>query len=192
MGLDAVVEEIRENGRREAEGIQKEARDEVGRILVLAQEKAATIKLAVEDELKRQSAHILSQEVSAAHLVAKREVLNAQKNLLDEVYQNALIEISRLPESFHREAIQKLLVRAKADIPEGVVHCNARDMLILRDVLIKDPALKSYHPGRVVESEGGIIVASNDGELTLDLSYRTYLDALWESGLRDAAEILFG
>ena len=39
--------------------------------------------------------------------------------------------------------------------------------------------------------EGGIIVESRDGTLQIDLSYRTFLNQVWETGLKNASDILF-
>ena len=35
------------------------------------------------------------------------------------------MEIAGLPESFHREAIKKLLTEAKKEIPTGKIYCNS-------------------------------------------------------------------
>jgi V/A-type H+-transporting ATPase subunit E len=39
---------------------------------------------------------------------------------------------------------------------------------------------------------GGVIAESKDGQLQLDYSYGAYLTEVWETGLRDASEKLFG
>jgi hypothetical protein len=43
----------------------------------------------------------------------------------------------------------------------------------------------------VVGIEGGVIIESKDSSLQIDLSYRTFLDRVWETGLKDASDILF-
>jgi V/A-type H+-transporting ATPase subunit E len=191
MGLESVVGEIREKGQKEAGAIRQETEREVQKILTAAQEKAAKIKQATNEDVEKQVSHILSQEISAANLVVKRELLNAQKSLLDEVYKSTLANLSGLPESFHREAIAKLVKLAKSEIPAGIVHANTRDTPQLKDVLAKDPSFSSYTPGNPVEIEGGIIVESKDGQLQIDYSYRNFMDIVWEAGLKEASDILF-
>ncbi len=191
MGLEVVIDEIRENGKREADRIRKETDAEVGSILKAAQEKAERIKLAAEQDIQKQTGHITNQEASAANLVVKRQLLNTQKELLDQVYSAALSRIAALPEDFHRDAIKTLLSRAKAEIPEGIVHCNRRDSEILSRILSSDTSLKGYTKGDPMEIEGGVIIESKDGELQLDYSYRTFLNGVWETGLKDASGILF-
>lgn len=191
MGLEVVVDEIRQKGEREAELIRKETREEVTRILLSAQERAEKIKLTADEDVNRQVLHLQGQENSAANLVVKRKLLNTEKELLDQVYQSALRSIATLPENFHREAQKKLLATAKQEIQEGTVHCNARDMPSLKQIIETDSAFRGYVTGNVLDFEGGIIVESTDGQLQLDLSYRTFLDMVWETGLKDASDILF-
>jgi V/A-type H+-transporting ATPase subunit E len=186
-----VIKEIRDKGQAEADQIKRETQAEVASILGAAQEKAGRIKLAADQDIERQSTHIMSQEASAANLVVKRQLLNTQKDLLDKVYSAALSQIARLPEDFHREAMKKLLLKAKAEIPEGIVHSNTRDSENLSRILSSETSLKGYSMGVPVEIEGGVIIESKDGELKIDYSYRTFLNSVWETGLKDASGILF-
>jgi V/A-type H+-transporting ATPase subunit E len=191
MGLEAVVGEIRVKGQKEAEAVRAQTRIEVEQILSAQQEKVAKVKLATEESVEKQVSHIESQEVSAANLLVKRERLNTQKALLDEVYKKALESLKKLPDSFHREAIRTLLSDAKQQIPEGVVHGNTRDMITLKEIIAQKGEFAGYFPGSMVDIEGGFIVESRDGTLQIDLSYRTFLDQVWETGLKDASDILF-
>lgn len=192
MGLEVVIEEIRAKGQKEAEEIRQEGRQEATQILKAAQEKAEKIKLNAESDVEKQISHLENQEVSAANLVVKRKQLNAQKELLDRVYESVLTSISGLPRDFHRDALEKVLQKAKEEIARGTVHCNERDMPALKEILAQDPGFKGYSTGKVQNIEGGVIVESEDGELQLDYSYRTFLDEVWETGLKDASGILFG
>ncbi|CVK31431.1 V-type ATP synthase subunit E family protein [Methanoculleus bourgensis] len=191
MGLEAVVNEIREKGRREAEKIRAETRADVEEILKNAQDRAAEIKVSVEEEAGRTASHTINQEVSAANLVVKRQVLNAQKKLLDQVYSASLAAVGDLPAEFHEKALTELLKRAAKEIKKGVVHANERDLPVVEEIISRLKTLSGYTVGDPVDIPGGIIVESTDGELKIDYSYRTFLDEIWESGLKDASDILF-
>ncbi|KUG20238.1 MAG: V-type ATP synthase subunit E [Methanomicrobiaceae archaeon] len=191
MGLEAVVDDIRNKGRREAGAIRSETQAEVNRILEAAQERVEEIKLGAERDVSGQIQKITDQEVSAANLVVKRQILNAQREILDQVYQSTLAALSDLPENFHHEAVRKLLMQAAGEIREGVVYCNRRDMPVVKDLIARESSFAGYRLGDAVEIEGGVIVESIDGDLKIDLSYRTFLDGMWESGLKDASDILF-
>ena len=192
MGLEAVVEEIREKGRSEAEKVRLESRQDVDQILAAANKKASGIKLVAEEESAKQSAHLVSQDVSAANLLVKRELLNTQKALLDQVYEATRKDIAALPESFHREAIKKLLAEAKKEIPKGKISCNARDMAAAKAVIAENPEFAGFKLGEPVNIDGGILIEGEGAELQIDYSYRTFLARVWESGLKDASDILFG
>jgi len=192
MGLEAVVEEIRVKGRTDADRIQAESKQETDKILAAAGRRVAEIKLAAEAESAKQTRHIIDQEVSAANLLVKRELLNTQKALLDKVYETVLLEIAGLPESFHREAIKKLLTEAKKEISHGKIYCNTRDMAAVKAVISENPEFAKFKVGAPVDIDGGVLVEGEGGELQIDYSYRTFLAKVWESGLKDASDILFG
>jgi V/A-type H+-transporting ATPase subunit E len=191
MGLESVVNEIREKGQKEAADTRQATAAEVEKILKAAQQRAEKLKIAANEEVDKQVTHIQSQEVSAANLVVKRDLLNAQKSLLDQVYKSTLTSVSALPDSFHKETMVKLLKKVKKEIPEGIVHSNQRDLNVLKEILSKDPEFSTYSPGDPVNIEGGIIMESKDGQLQIDYSYRNFLDIVWEASLKDASDILF-
>jgi len=191
MGLEAVVEEIRGKGRTEADRIRAESKGDTDNLLAAAGRRVAEIKLAAEAESAKQTSHIVDQDVSAANLLVKRELLNTRKALLDKVYEATRTEITRLPESFHREAIKKLLTEVKKEVSQGKIQCNVRDVAIVTSLIAGHAEFSGFVVADPVYIDGGIIVEGKEGELQIDYSYRTFLDEVWESGLKDASDILF-
>ncbi|GAB7014941.1 V-type ATP synthase subunit E family protein [Methanogenium cariaci] len=191
MALDAVVGEIRDKGIRESEAIKSEAKAEVSVILAEAQEQVIAIKTAVEEEVNRQKGYIMAQEVAAANLSVKRETLNAQKDVLDEVYARVVADIAALPEEFHRKAVRELCKSAAKELGEGVFYCNERDVHAVEDALSSLKTLSGFSLAGTKDISGGIIAESADGALQLDCSYSTFISEVWESGLKDASDILF-
>lgn len=190
MGLDAVITEIKEKARAEADAIIQEADAKKTEILTAAQTQVQLIKTDAEENAQKSASHIHTQEEAAGHLAVKREVLNAQKTLMDEVQAKTLEQICALPESFHKQAIASLLKKAQLEIQNGTVTCAARDTEALRKVL-SDSEFAKFTAGDPTEIDGGIIVESADGMLQVDYSYHTFLNQVWESGLKDASDILF-
>lgn len=192
MGLEVVVEEIREMGQKEATAIRNEANAEADKILAAAAERASLIKQEAETELLQQIGHMNAQEASAAKLLVKREILNAQKEMLNEVFSETKVAISELPATFHEKVVRELLKKVAKEIKDGVVFCNSRDQQAVESALSELKTLSGYSYGGSTPIRGGIIVQSADGQLTVDLSYQTFLDEVWESGLKDGSDILFG
>jgi V/A-type H+-transporting ATPase subunit E len=192
IGLKTLVKEIREKARAEAEKLQAEAKADTDQILTAAAKRSDTIQLTADGEVAKQTAHIVSQDVSAANLLVKRELLNTQKALLDQVYEATRKEVSALPDSFHRDAIRTLLTEAKREIPNGKISCNARDLAAVKAFIAEDAEFAKFTVGEPVDIDGGILIEGERGALQIDNSYRTFLDKVWESGLKDASDILFG
>lgn len=191
MALDAVVGEIRDKGKNEAAAIIKEAKAEADRILAEAGEKAVAIKTTAEEEANRQSAQIITRETAAANLAVKREVLNAQKDLLDKVRNSTVEAIDALPEDFHKKAVRELCKIAAKELGEGVFYCNARDKAAAESAIAELKTLSGFTLAGTKEISGGVIAESKDGQLQLDFSYGSCLGEVWENGLKDASEALF-
>jgi len=192
IGLKTLVKEIREKARAESEKFQAEAKADTDLILTAAAKRSESIKHTAEGEVTKQTAHIVSQEVSAANLLVKRELLNTQKALLDQVYEATRKEVASLPDSFHREAIRTLLTDAKKEIPNGKIFCNARDLAATKALIAEHAEFAKFTVGEPVDIDGGILIEGERGALQIDYSYRTFLAKVWESGLKDASDILFG
>ena len=186
MALDAVVAQIREKGQKEASRIRSEAEAEVQKILKEAQEEVMRIKIEAEAGVEAEVAQIMSRVVAGAKLVTKREILNAQKELLDEVYAATIRTINGFPDDFHAKAASSLARKAAKELGGGMLYCNERDLAALKAALPQ-----GFSVGNPVDISGGVIAESPDGEFQLDLSYRTYLSEVWEASLLDASRILF-
>ncbi len=191
IGLEKLVKDIREKAKAEVDRLHAEAKADSDQILVAAGKRSDAIKLTAEEEVTKQTSHIVSQEVAAANLLVKRELLNTQKALLDLVYENTRKEIAALPESFHKDAIRKLLTEAKKEVPSGTIFCNARDLAAAK-ALVAEAEFGKFKVGAPVDIDGGIVIEGEGAALQIDYSYRTFLAKVWESGLKDASDILFG
>ncbi len=191
MGLEAVISEIQQKGRNEADRIRHDGEIESERILRDAQQRSDEIKLQAESDVTRQVEHVLAQEMSSANLVTKRATLNAEKELLDQVYAAALSAIRQEPAAFHEHALRNLLATAKTEIGGGRVRVNRTDLPVL-EALVREPAFAGFTVGPPAEIEGGLLAESTDGAFQVDHSYRTYLNRVWESSLKDASDLLFG
>ena len=190
MELEAVALDIQEKAKRESEAIREETRKETERTLAGAQQRAGEIRLAAEKEAGEQAARLLDLEVSSASLAVKRTLLNTQKDLLDQVYRATLDAIGRLPAGFRKDSLAKLLARAKKEIPEGTVFCSGQDTQALKEIL-GGSEFPGFRFGGTLDIPGGIIVESGNGQLKIDYGYRTFLDRVWEAGLKDASDTLF-
>ncbi|HJJ46761.1 MAG TPA: V-type ATP synthase subunit E family protein [Methanocorpusculum sp.] len=190
MGLEVVVDEIKAKSDAKVAAIRAEAEAKAKAIVNEANERAAEIKLAAEKEAEIQAERIIIREVANAKLTVKREALNAQKELLNKVYVNAAEEIAALPIDVHSKAVKELLKEASKQIKKGTVYCNTRDHKAL-EAALELKTFSGFTFGGIIDITGGVVVKSADGQLTIDYSYQTFMNDVWESNLKDASEILF-
>jgi V/A-type H+-transporting ATPase subunit E len=191
MGLEAVVQDIQEKGRKEVEAIRTDSQAEVKEILIAAQARVEELKMAAEQEIQAHIERMMAQEDSAANLIVKRQLLNAQKEVLDQIYGATLQALAGLPKSFHRDILSGLLYQAAREVGTGAIHTNERDSSLVKELIAQDRTLSGFHMGGTVDIVGGLVVENADKTMKIDLSYRTFLDRIWETGLKDAADILF-
>ena len=189
MGLEVVVDEIKRKGAEKAAAIAAEAEAKAKTIVSEANLRAEEIKIAAEKDAASQAEKIEVREVASANLVVKREQLNAQKELLEKVYAGAEEAVAKLPAETNEKAIKALLADAAGQVSSGVVYANSADQKIVEAAI---SSLSGFTFGGIVDIIGGVIVKSTDGQITLDYSYKTFMNDVWESSLKDASEILFG
>src|SRR5674476_1050304 len=109
MGLEVVVKDVLTRGEEEANRIRQEGIDEANAIVVGAEKTAHQIREEKREQTTEQIERRKNREISSANLEVKRAILNAKKDLLDRVYNEAIEKLATLPESEREEIIKKLL-----------------------------------------------------------------------------------
>lgn len=181
MGLETVLERIRDTGKSEAEEIIDAGRKERDRLLSDARADGKTHRGRREQEAREQIGRRRVQELARAELDARKIVLAAQEEVLNGVKSNVRDRLSASP---NPEALRKLLVRHAVDWKAGRVYCNARDAAVVR-------ASVGSNFGGTIDSIGGIVIESADGSTRLDLTYDTLLNDLWDETIKEVATTLW-
>lgn len=177
MGLDKVVDNIRAEGRAQANAIVAEARKEADAILADAKRQATEIvnrrtaegTAAAEAHLKREIAH--------ADLEARRARLTAERELMASLRSEAETRLGSLPAD-KREAHLKALVQ-RANVPGGKVWVARQDEAVAKKL--------GLDVAGTFDGLGGVIVESPDGSTRENLRYETLLDEIWSVSLPQVA-----
>ncbi len=183
MGLEAIVEEIKAKGKAEAQKVNQETALEVSKIIADARAGAAKTKAAKEEAVKKEIERIRQQDLSSANLEVKKAKLNARKEILDEVYEEAKKMISMLP----AETTQKIL---KSIIEKNQAGCSkiySRNI----DRASVSKITKLEYAGEI-GGIGGIVMENADGSVVLDFKYDMILKNVSEQSLKQVSDILFG
>ncbi len=182
MGLDAIVEEIKSKGRAEADRISQETDKEVSRILADAESQAARIRATRQDAAKKEIERLRLQELSSANLEVKRAMLNARKELLDEVNEKAKDGISKLPADKNLQVLRSIIEKNQAN--NSRISSNKKDEPAVRKLT------KLTYSGEI-NCIGGVIIENENGTEYLDFRYETILKKVSERSLKQVSEILF-
>ncbi len=181
MGLETVLERIRDTGTAEASTIVAEARQERERLLAETRAEGGKTRALREQEAQEQAKRLRVQELARAELDAKKIVLAAQEAVLNEVRERAK---GRLAAMSGADPLRKTLAKHAADWRTGRVYCSARDAETVRSVV-------GASFGGTIPSLGGVVIETADGTSRLDLTYDSILADLWGDVVREVAGTLW-
>ena len=180
MGLEVVVKAVLVKGEEEANRIKQEGIDEANAIKTEAENTARKVLTEKREHTAEQIDNKKRMEVSSTNLEVKREILNVQKEILDETYEDAKRDLLALPES-ERETIIKGLLYAQTEFQR--VYSNKQDEPIVRKIT-------QLEYGGNINCVGGIMLENADGTVTRDLTFDSLLESVREKSLKQVSEIL--
>lgn len=179
MGLEKVIERIEEEGAEKITGILQDAERQAAEILRAAQKTLDALSLKRKQESEKQMETWRMQERSGMEIEAKKIRLNAEKDILNQTYQECLAALQSLP---HEKMLSSLLKKVKEEMPEAaVIYSNKRDEGLVR-------SLSRLTHGGTMECLGGIVVENTDRTVKLDYQYETIAASVWDQYLKGIAE----
>lgn len=184
MGLERVVQKVLDKGKEDADAIIDEGKKEAQAIINEANKKAKKMIEGKKKEAREEIQRVRRWELSAVEIEAKRNILNAKKQLLDNVYNITLEHLSTLSKE-KREAILKVLIsKASKEFKRGYIYCNDKDAkFVMRKENLKF--------GGNIDCIGGIIVENEEKTVKIDYLYETILNEVWRESLKRVSDILF-
>lgn len=180
MGLDKVVDNIRADGRAQADATLREARREADAILADAKRQADEIRARRSGEAGTAADAHLKREVANADLEARRLRLSAERELMATIRAEVEKRLGALSPA-QREGHVKALV-AKANVQGGRVLVARQDEAAARKL--------GLNVVGTFEGLGGVIVESPDGTTRENLRYETLLEEIWTGSLPQVASKL--
>jgi len=181
MGLETVLERIRDTGKAEAAAIVAEGRKERERLLDETRAEGQKTLARREAEAREQAVRRRVQDLSRAELDARKLVLSAQAEVLRAVQSRVRDRLASEP---NPQGLRKLLARHAADWRVGRVSCNVRDAAEVRGIV-------GANFGGTIEALGGVVIESMDGTSRLDLTYDSFLQDLWGGVIKEVAGALW-
>ncbi len=183
MGLEAIIEEIRAKGSAEADRIGNETELEFSKIIADAESQAAKLKAAKEEAVRKEIERLRQQELSSANLEVKKALLNARKEVLDEVYEATKAEIAKLPAAKNQKLLKAVI--EKNENNNARIYSRAKDKAAVKKLT------KLEHAGEI-DCIGGVVIENAEGTEVFDFKYDTILKNVSEQSLKQVSDILFG
>jgi len=182
MTLEAVAQAILEQGKAEADLILEEAHIERERMLSEARDEVAKLVGDAVARARQTGDRRRVQELARGELEARKIVLAAQKEALDEVYRKTLERLANLKDG---DALLAVLLKANdSEWRIGQVYANAKD-----EPLVKRIVGNRFAGG--IDAVGGVVIEASDGTRRLDLRYDSILRDVWDDSVKEVAEILW-
>jgi V/A-type H+-transporting ATPase subunit E len=181
MGLDQVVEEIREEGQQEADAIVAEAEEEAQAIREEAKANAEEEKERILEEAEKEAEAVRRRVVANAELESKKKRLNAESDVLASIRSRVESRLSNLDEEERAEAIESLVAGSgAAEFDEGAkAWGRPADQQILED--------RGFTFEDEIDCVGGAVIESPDGSIREDLTFDTILDEIWREEIHEVA-----
>ena len=181
MGLEAVKEEIVRQAKEQETALLAEARKEANRIMREAEKKIEEMKEKSESEIKRMIDVIKKQELASGELENKKMILEAKKQVIENVFNEAKKRIEKLDDKKRELYIKKLLEKIKNEIEISYVYCNKKDAKFLKGFNVAN-----------ADIIGGLTAENKEKTVRVDYSFETMLDSVKEAQLQNISKILFG
>ncbi|MBI2660108.1 hypothetical protein HYX07_03010 [Candidatus Woesearchaeota archaeon] len=181
MGLESVKEEILNSAKEQANSLIAEGRKEASRISKETEKKIEELQRKSEEETKKTLDMIKRQELASAELDSKKAVLEARKQSIENVFEEAKKKLGILDDKRREQIMKKLLDRAKNEIEAASIYCSKRDAKFFKGLTV-----------HAIDIIGGLVAENKEGTIRIDYSFDTILQSIKEGELHNVNKILFG
>ena len=196
-GIEKITARIEADAELEIAGIREKAGLEIADIEASFAKEAEAVKTAI---LERGAIKAKEKEdglISTAQMEAKKLILAAKQEVLDEVFEKALAALTGMPADKKTELLAGLACSASVSGTEEVI-LNAADRAAVGEAAVKAANAKLASAGKkaaltlsdkTAEIEGGLILKDNNVEVNSAFDTLIRLNKKELSG--EVAKILF-
>ncbi|MBR2131691.1 MAG: V-type ATP synthase subunit E [Oscillospiraceae bacterium] len=196
-GIEKITARIETDVKAEIAAILKEGEERAAKIRVDYEAKAKAEAAAAQEAGRQAAARQLERLESAAKMDAKKELLAAKQECLDEAFAQAQKKLSALPEAEYVELLAKLVVKAAKTGKEELIFSAADKKRVGAKVVKKanellagigqEASLTLCEESR--DMDGGVTL--RNGNVEVNCAFETQLRILRGSMAAEIAAILF-
>jgi V/A-type H+-transporting ATPase subunit E len=190
MSLETVVEDVRDEARARAEEIREEGDSRAEEIISEAEADAESIVQQREEEIEAQVQEEREQALSSAKLTAKQERLEARRDALEQVRDGLETHVADIDGERRKELTRSLLDDAAQEFDDAAsVEVYGRE-----DDEVLPELVDEYEGWSIAGTEdclGGVVVKSESSRVSVDNTFDSVIEAVWDEELKRISERLF-
>tara|TARA_B100001250_G_scaffold319866_1_gene282713 strand:+ start:212 stop:754 length:543 start_codon:yes stop_codon:yes gene_type:complete len=178
MGLEEILKQVEETGKEKAAAIRKETVEEVEAKMTEASKESDTLVSQIKLETSRRIEQLKQQEIPAAELEVKRNLLEMQKDLLLQTKSRVMQKL----EDTSPKDLEKIYSNLLKNVPKkGKLYCRKKDQAIFKKI-------SKLTSGGTIDDLGFLVEA---GEYRLDFRFSTLVNSSWQNHLSMVSGVLF-
>ena len=178
MGLEEILKQVEETGKEKAAAIRKETVEEVETKMNEASKDSDDLVSQIKLDTSRRIEQLKQQEIPAAELEVKRNLLEMQKDLLLQTKSRVMQKL----ENTSPKDLEKIYSNLLANVPKkGKLYCRKKDQAIFKKI-------SKLTNGGTIDDLGFLVEA---GEYRLDFRFSTLVNSSWQNHLSMVSEVLF-
>ncbi len=185
MALDSVKMEINKSAEASAAAIKADADAEIAKIKADADAKIAIIEENEKKRLEEAIERLGRQEISSGELESKKIVLAKKKEILEKAFDGALASLENAPADKKLAQYKQMVAASKDVIKKPKAYLSSSDKFTAEELGVSSVAVDS----RIT---GGLILEDEEGDVQVDMQYRTILQTIWDREIKSLSDILFG
>lgn len=182
MALDNVIQAILDEGRKEASRIIEEGIHEKEKFIDEANREADRLAREMKEDALSSSGRLKAREIAKTEIHAKRIVLKAQKEVIDNIYALALERLSE------RSFVEILIKKKSRELKDSKVYCNEKD----REEVERAIAPLGGKFGGTIACAGGLLIESADRTIMNDYRLESMLKGVWDDSVTEIVALLWG
>ncbi|MDD4221879.1 MAG: hypothetical protein WCQ63_02170 [Methanomethylophilus sp.] len=185
MALDSVTKEITAAAEQTVAKLRDEQAKETAAIQAQADDQISEMKKNEEKKLAEGKKTLARQERSSAELESKKLVLSKKKEILSEAFDAALAALEGATDKQKLAWYKAMVKSAEEVIPDPKALVSPKEKITAAQLGVSEVV-----PDSQVQS--GLILQSADGTVEVDMQFRTILQSVWDSNIKQLSAILFG
>jgi V/A-type H+-transporting ATPase subunit E len=169
MSAEKIIERIKADAKKQEDQIIKSAEKQASEILESARKDAEREASVIISNGRKQSENLGKILLSKANQEAKRAAMNAKETAIEESFKKAIEKLSSLPKEQYISTVSKYMQR-------GQKRLGKQCKVLISKIEDKSIAKKlEITVSGKIESSGGTMLQSADGQVTLDYTFEGIL-----------------